>query len=380
VVCQSQISYNQLPPVKDENREPSGDYKMIQSVEINNFRGFQKINLKNLSRINILVGDNGSGKTAFLEALFLTGGLGPEIYLRTRAWRGTGDKFIVGLDRDQYEALWKEIFYSLDQNKSVIIKFLDSASGERELRIYYDAAQTTLMPIDLRVRTSYESGDIHPISFEWRTQGGKVQKVTAEMTPQGVMQLPQIMNMYPIMFLSSGIIFSPEENARRFSFLSRRNRQPSVIKIIRSLFPIVEDLSVEIVAGAAGLYASVEGLEEKIAVGSLSGGLTKYLAILFGIASFPKGVVIIDEIENGFFYRKYSDVWNGITSLAAEHETQLFVSTHSIECLQAVLPVVSENPSLFTLLRTERQGNECFVKSFSGKDLQAGLEQRIEFR
>ena len=353
---------------------------MIESLEISNFRGFESLKLKNLGRVNVLVGDNGSGKTALLESLFLTGGIGPEIYLRTRAWRGAGEKMLVNLERDQYEALWKELFYGLDQNRAVVIKFVDSDSGERQLRIYYDAAQTQLMPLDMKVRTSYESGDIHPISFDWRTEKGKEQKATVTVTPQGVMQLPNIENLYPMMFLSSGTIFAPEENAKRFSFLSRRNRQHSVIKIIQSLFPIVKDLSVEIVAGAAGLYASVAGLEEKIAVGSLSAGITKYLAILFGIAAFPKGVVIIDEIENGFFYKKYADVWRGITSLAAEHETQLFVSTHSIECLQAALPVISENPSQFTLLRTERRERDCTVKYFSGKDLQAGLEQQIEFR
>src|SRR5438105_5280232 len=159
---------------------------MIESLKIDNFRGFQDLKLKNLTRVNILVGDNGSGKTALLESLFLTGGLGPEIYLRTRAWRGAGDKFVVGLDRDQYEALWKEIFFSLDQNQAVTINFTDSESGERCLRIYYDVAQTTLMPLDMRVRTSYESGDIHPITFEWRTENAKVQKVTADVNQQGM--------------------------------------------------------------------------------------------------------------------------------------------------------------------------------------------------
>lgn len=357
-----------------------GDYKMIESLEISNFRGFQHVQLKKLSRVNILVGDNGSGKTALLESLFLTGGLGPEIYLRTRAWRGAGDKFLIGVDRDQYEALWKEIFFGLDQNRSVVIKFSDSESGERELLIYYDVAQTNLMPLDMGVRSSYESGDIHPITFEWRTEKADAQKAVVTVTPQGVIQFPQVSKLYPMMFLSSSTIFSPEENAKRFSFLSRRNRQHSVLRTIQSLFPLVTDISVEIVAGSPGLYASVVGLDEKIAVGSLSAGLTKYIAMLFGVASYPKGVIIVDEIENGFFYKKYTDVWRGIISLAAEHETQLFVSTHSIECLQAALPVVSENPSQFSLIRTERQEEECIVNHFSGKDLLAGLEQRIEFR
>jgi hypothetical protein len=122
---------------------------MIESLEISNFRGFSNLILKNLSRVNIIVGDNGSGKTALLESLFLAGGLGPEIYLRTRAWRGAGEKMLVSLERDQYEALWKEIFYGLDQNQAVIIRFIDSISGERQLRIYYDAAQTHMMPLDI---------------------------------------------------------------------------------------------------------------------------------------------------------------------------------------------------------------------------------------
>lgn len=368
--------------VSDDN-EPDlnsfGDYKMIESMQINNFRGFQELKLKNLARINILVGDNGSGKTAFLESLFLTGGLGPEIYLRTRAWRGVGDKLLIGLDRDQYEAIWKEIFHSLDQNQSVTLRFVDSVLGERELRIYYDDAQASLVRLDLNLRTSNEGGDIHPISFEWRGEKGEPQKSTVTVTPQGVIQLPSITNVYPMMFLSSSAIFAPEDNARRFSFLSRRNSQHSVIKNLQLLFPIVKDISVEIVAGATGLYAEVN-LPEKISVGSLSAGLTKYLTILLAVAAFPKGVVIIDELENGFFYKKYADVWRGMAALASEHETQLFVSTHSMECLQAALPVISEKPSLFTLLRTERKGNDCFIKYFSGKDLQAGLEQKIEFR
>ena len=46
-------------------------YQMITSLEVENFRGFRKIELSDLRRINIIVGDNSSGKTAFLEAIFL---------------------------------------------------------------------------------------------------------------------------------------------------------------------------------------------------------------------------------------------------------------------------------------------------------------------
>ena len=353
---------------------------MIESVEVSKFKGLREVKLRNLSRINVLVGDNGSGKTCLLEAIFLAAGLGPELYLRTRAWRGSGEKLPLGLDRDQYEALWKELFYGLDQNELVTLGFTDSNQGERRLNVSYDVAQSTLMPLDLNVRTSYESGDIHPISFKWKIGTGEEVVIAVPNPSGGPLQLQQIKHAYPMVFFAPTTIFSSEENAKRFSFLSRRRRHEPIVEMMRSMFPMVEDLSVEIVAGFPGIYASIKGLEEKVSIGSLSAGLTKYMTILLGIAAMPKGVVLVDEIENGFFYKKYGDVWKGITSLAHQHEVQLFLSTHSIECVQAAFPIVSEHSSWFSLLRTERRGSECIVKQFSGKDFFAALEQRTEFR
>lgn len=353
---------------------------MIESLEILNFKGFKTLQLRNLSRVNILVGDNGSGKTALLESLFLTGGLGPEIYLRTRAWRGSGDVFQANLDRDSYEALWREIFWDLDQDRPVVIRFTDSQSGERSLRIYYDDEQTNLMPLNVRAQTNYESWDVHPITFEWKTANGKVHKLICELNAQGIIQLPTFRDLYPMVFLSGTTLFIPGDNARRFSSLSRRHQARRAIEVLTKLYPIVDDISVEIVAGVYGLYAAAGNLREKLSIGSLSGGLSKYMSILFAIASQPKGAVVVDEIENGFFYGKYAHIWKGITELAQETETQLFISTHSIECLHAALPIVAQNPSLFSLLRTERQEHGCVVKQFNGKDFLAALEQKIDFR
>jgi AAA15 family ATPase/GTPase len=353
---------------------------MIESLSINNFRGFREVRLENLARVNVLVGDNGSGKTALLESLFMAGGIGPEIYLRTRAWRGIGEKIQIGLDRDQYEALWKEIFYGLDQTISPQVSFSDSELGRRQLTIYYDTTQTRLMPIDFRERTSFESGDIFPITFEWSRDNGQLEKVTADVTPQGMMTFNQIKNPFPIMFFSATLPVAPEENAKRFSHLSRRKRDSDAVNILRSLFPVIQDLSVEIVAGLPGLYATVDGVQEKMSIGSLSGGLNRFMSILFGIAASPRGVVLVDELENGFFHEKYSSVWKSVVSLAKTLKTQLFVSTHSAEFLNSAFNEIKVDPDSFSLIRTERSGGKCNAKRFAGKDLLAGVEQRIDVR
>ena len=42
---------------------------MLKSFQIDNFRLFQHLEVKQLSRVNLIVGKNNSGKSSFLEAL-----------------------------------------------------------------------------------------------------------------------------------------------------------------------------------------------------------------------------------------------------------------------------------------------------------------------
>ena len=43
----------------------------IKLIEINGLRGIKKLIVSDLSKINLIVGDNNSGKTTFLEAIQL---------------------------------------------------------------------------------------------------------------------------------------------------------------------------------------------------------------------------------------------------------------------------------------------------------------------
>ncbi len=45
---------------------------MLQSIEIENFRCFEKTAISGFEQINLITGKNNSGKTALLEALFVT--------------------------------------------------------------------------------------------------------------------------------------------------------------------------------------------------------------------------------------------------------------------------------------------------------------------
>ena len=48
---------------------------MYSTISIKNFRGINSLEATGLRPINLILGRNNSGKTAFLESLFLLGGL-----------------------------------------------------------------------------------------------------------------------------------------------------------------------------------------------------------------------------------------------------------------------------------------------------------------
>jgi AAA15 family ATPase/GTPase len=61
---------------------------MINDVDIQNYKCFERLTINGCRRINVIVGDNGSGKTSLLEAMFLALGGTTELVIRFRQNRG----------------------------------------------------------------------------------------------------------------------------------------------------------------------------------------------------------------------------------------------------------------------------------------------------
>jgi len=101
---------------------------------------------------------------------------------------------------------------------------------------------------------------------------------------------------------------------------------------------------------------------------------------MLAVASRPRSIVLIDEIENGIYYTHLTAIWRALLSLAQENETQLFVSTHSRECLEALLEATGGEVRSLEIWRTERNAGKHSVRRFGGKDFRAGIEGGEEVR
>ena len=350
---------------------------MIQSLHLQNFRCFEHLELHGLRRINVLVGRNASGKTALLEALYLVAGGSPELALRIKVWRGLAPSLQISLDRRSYESLWKDLFFEFDQSRVVSIQVVGPPPSTRSLSISYGSEGVLTLPLENK---DLDSALIVPIVFEWRDHKAQASRVEVSLTPVGLNMTPSGQTM-PSAFFSSAIgAGNAAENAARFSELSKQKNERAIVDALRKEFPLVDSLSVEVSAGLPAIYASVAHLREKIPVGLLSGGINKLLSMLLAIAISPGGVILIDEIENGFFHDRLPQIWSALLTFCQLYDTQLIASTHSQECLAAIAPAVGRNEQEFCLIRADKRNGTCSAAVFAGRELQHALTEGMEVR
>ena len=76
--------------------------------------------------------------------------------------------------------------------------------------------------------------------------------------------------------------------------------------------------------------------------------------------SVKGGILIVDEVDNGLHYKTMETLWTALLKSAKQLDVQVFVSTHSLDSLNALDEVLShsclesqQDVKIFTLRRGE---------------------------
>jgi AAA15 family ATPase/GTPase len=346
---------------------------MIQSLEITNFRGFKNVSLSNLPRINVLIGESGSGKTSFLEALWIQAGISPEIYFRMRAFRGMAEQQAMFADKLVYEGFFRDIFF--DPAHEAQIHIMDSELGLRYLSIGYGSSSQ--IPINLEKPQS-SSASIRPLVFRWRVGDVEYSCPLKVVNNQIVVDNPP--EAFPAVFFASTQPTSARETAERLSLLSVEGEKARVVERIKKIYPAVVDLSSESIAGQQMVWVSVKGLKRAIPLSTVSSGINRLSVFLLWMTLNPGGVILIDEIENGFYFKDYRDVFRTLVEFCDTYKVQLFAATHSWEFLKAVAGVMKDRESDLSMLRPKFRNGECTIQQIEGISSIESINQDIEIR
>jgi ABC-type lipoprotein export system ATPase subunit len=347
---------------------------MIEKIKITNFRCFKELEVTNLKKFNVMVGPSGSGKTAFLEALFLAGAGSAEAYLRMRRWRGLAGPFSFTGSKASYESLFREIFFGFDPTLGARVELVDSERGWRRLSVGLKGEMEFRISLKEPVGSAFS---VEPILFTWKTSAGTHVESIIEIK-DGQFNITGSTDVYPVWLISPA---APENYVQHYSELSKRGKADSIREAFCKMFPQVRSISIESAAGEFTIFAELRHHGEKIPIGMLSSGMSKYFSILTAVASNPKGVVIIDELESGFYYEALAGIVKSLCDFAGDNNVQLLATTHSYELLDAFATAMDGREEHFGLLRTAQGDNGAVnVKISRGAAAVSAIRQHLEVR
>ena len=111
---------------------------MLTSIQIENFRCFDKLKVDGLSRVNLITGKNNVGKTAFLESIGMwASGSNPAGLTYLSGMRSLVDQITSNIAQ---ELLLTPLFKDFDESKSIHINGFINQSESHSLYIQSNRA------------------------------------------------------------------------------------------------------------------------------------------------------------------------------------------------------------------------------------------------
>jgi len=355
----------------------------FQDLHIQYFRGFKNLEINDFQQINLFVGKNNSGKTSLLESLFLLSGIAnTKLPIVIDSHRDIfsildGMKMILGLEKVGHYL--KMIYYELNENQRVILKSqltnqyrkleitpvlnrtssTSSSNGSEKMVSGYQYDFT----ISENSKEKLYKSAIQLIKEEW----SYLRDENYQESFNALLLNPRNMNKINYTDLLNDFILNKELS--------------SVIEILQSIDKSIQNLVID----ANAIIHCDTGLKRLIPLSIMGDGIKRILSIVLQVSECKNGVMLVDEVENGFHYSSLVSLWKGIFTASKKYNVQIFASTHSDECVKAYAEAYQEiyqnKKDLIRLYRIEKQKDSTHKAiKFDAENLKNVLEMNWEYR
>ncbi len=323
---------------------------MIHSIQIENFRQFDKINIDDFKRINFLVGRNNCGKTSVLEALFWS--LSP-INVNTIGSLYSFRRMIFNANS------LKTLFLNKDETKliNIQVKTDDNQEQTFELTRNIDIANQTIIYKDIqpvytqsnndefyKCKVTYQNNDNKPIIYN-----GNMNPINAINPNTGLQESILQLNWINISNKSSiksimltGAFLSDYIGYDLMVF--QLNNIKSSIDKRKQIDEYIKyfDSSIQSLEFGTNNSINIITKDDVLPLEVMGDGFKKYLRIVVGLVNNGLNILLIDEIENGLHHITQRKLLKIILNLSKEKNIQMFITTHSLETLKFLSEIIEE--------------------------------------
>jgi predicted ATPase len=374
---------------------------MIESLHIAGFKLFRDLTLPKLGRMNLFFGENNTGKSCLLEAVGIYASHNPItdiLYIASlrsqgeiRPWepRGGSNEQGTSLRHPVFDLFRRDgPMGDPDAKSSILIEQIgdsDSLRLEDQLRdimINTDGSRT-VSPIARDGQEEIGFGELARVLAVYR--GNKsVALITRRSALPSVWRLhaqKQANEDVPAIAHVPANGLSDEVAASLWDSLIQGPGQERVLSWLRVIDSRIEAL--DFVAGRLKeriALLKIEG-EGRIPLRSMGDGLRRMFHIGLAMSTASKGILLIDEFENGLHWRVQRELWAALAKAAKEFEVQIFATTHSRDCIGGFVSASKElGIEDATLYRLEREGDEIYAVNLALVNVEDALEVNGEVR
>ena len=367
----------------------------LPSLEITGFRGFDRLTVPRLGRVTLLAGRNGVGKTTVLEAVRLFAARGrPSVLSDLLEER---EELATGLKEDRSPLTVPDaaaLFHGRGDVRTTRIS-IGPRSDKEDLRLEasppgeWSEEETKLLAssaLDLEVeafRVRYgDWSKFVPGSLMAR------RSLPNPFDLLGMQRLPE--NDWPAQVLCQSLGPGlPGGLVSIWGGIALTDDEDFLVQALRLVLgERVDRLAVVDDSGEGPPFRSnrrvivkLSGHARPVPLKSFGDGATRLFGAALALTRSRKGLLVIDEAENGLHYTVHEDFWRMVLNAAREGDIQVLATTHSWDCIVGFARAATKCAHTDgALVRLEPEDGGCRAVVYSEEELAVAADQRIEVR
>ena len=360
---------------------------MLNSLFIKNYRNLKELKISSLGRVNLITGKNNTGKSTLLEAVALYASKGssdlidqfltergenykdkvnPETIIRSFSSLFT-DRKIGFSNEDNIQISSENVFEEgASQLNFLILRFV------KFIYKYYNDEHSNLI-LNKRViieQDTDEKIEDHGIGLELRVNNGQLLVPFGESLGHRIrFKINGLEENYQ--FIRTRNI-DREINGELFDKIALTEKEQFVSEALKIIEPTIERIAfIGENSRERTAVIKLTNVASPLPLRSMGDGINRILTIILALVNANSGFLLIDEFENGLHFSVQEKLWDIIFKLAQKLNVQVFVTTHSEDCIAGFENILNnpENQLDGKLIRLDNIQGKIQQVEFSANDL-----------
>ncbi|MEI0493469.1 AAA family ATPase [Brachyspira intermedia] len=288
---------------------------MLESLEIENFRGIKKLKIDNFKNINFFIGKANTSKTSLLEAIYISLEQSPISLYMLFMLRN------ILNDDDAFESL----FYDYNSNNIISLNYL---FNKKNINIKFQKNSINSFTIS---RNNNVNNLINKLLFIKKESNYEdIFSIEYNYTTGNITINPEDKIYNDVMFIT---VENMQNNFTLYNNLKTILSNDNYIEKFKEIYKQFDNKINDIRFLGNTIVVSLSNLNHTINIKYMGKGFQTYISIIASMVAGNK-YIVIDEIENGMHFESIKILLENILSLSKEYGLQFFITTHNKELLE----------------------------------------------